>query len=152
MSDNRKIKAVLNDHHLALFKFFVMRAAEYMGLERRWEMLVRWGDDNGKRAAVSYNVRARSATVELTQNTEDYWPVTVDTLLEAAMHEVAHVVIAPLSVYAEQGAERCVDVDDIEHEIVNTIVFNALRHVGQDYKELAHHLIAKAFPEPEVES
>lgn len=135
--------------HLKLFETLVEKWAVYFGVSHRWELYVSWGDDPSETAGVHYKIAGRIATVVLTNPYRDTRGLSAEELSRAACHEVAHILLAPMSDLAEDGALRGMNINDIEHEIVHTLVKNARAHCELEILECCTHLISQAFPPPE---
>lgn len=138
----------LNDKHLALYEQLVHQWAEYFGLRKRWEWYVGFDPQEKKRmGGVAYAVHDRIATVLLSNPYRDSRPLTAHVLSRIACHEVAHVLLAPLSEWAEEGKPNAMSLGDIEHEIVHTLTQNALTSNGHRIVDMLPAFVKQAFPD-----
>jgi hypothetical protein len=142
----------LNEHHLKLMQCFVREFAKYFDISKSWDWTVVFGGSSGKRATVAYGLGSRMAVVEVTQeNDGSLVPLSARSLAETMCHEVAHVLLAPMSHPGECGSLKGIDFNEVEHPIINVLTVNAMDHIYDDMAELLSGYIAKAFPEPETE-
>lgn len=134
----------LNRKHLAQFEWYVTAFACHFGLNTRWAVHVDWikqSEQSKSRADIWYDCAGRRATIRLNRDSSDTVPMSERLIAEAACHEVCHMLLAALADYAEEGAPRCINLIDVEHEIVNTLVHIALRDHFPDMQEACPHKV-----------
>lgn len=149
--NERDHKVYMDQRHLKLFEALCQSWAAYFGVSQRWEFYYSFGEDKNEIAGVHYKIIGRIATITLTNPYTDLRELDAAALSRAACHEIAHILLAPLADLAEDGALRGMNINDIEHEIVHTMVHNARAHIEADILERHHALIAEAFPPKPVD-
>lgn len=137
----------LTDNHLKLFEKLVFLWADYFGVTKRWEWYIRFEANAARLAGVNYKLSDRIAVVMLGNPYKDTRSLTAKELNRCACHEVAHILLAPIADWAEEGAPRGISINDIEYEIVHTLVQNGVQAVGDDFLEVCANEVDKAFPE-----
>lgn len=133
-----RYKMRLKKKHLAVFEWYVFAWAKHFGLDKRWDITVDWADvgsGGDKRAEITYRCTSRMAVIALMRDSSDIVPMTERLLAWSACHEAVHLLLAPIADYAEEGAPRCLNLIDIEHEVVHTLTHISMRDHFDDLRE-----------------
>ena len=135
----------LKKEHLKAFDWWVRKWMEYYALHLRWETHVLWttqeDDDTSKWATVTYSDGSCIACFQLSRHPKTAARKLTDAMMaEIALHEVAHVLLAPLSLVAEENQRKSDNINGVEHHIVHTLVRLGMRAAFDDFAESCPHL------------
>lgn len=103
-----------------LFKTCANEFIEQLGL-RDWSIHFDHCDVDGSYALTTSNTGGRVATIQLGKYWDDLRPKTDGAIRRLALHEVCHVLLAPLLKEAKERYTTPYILEDIEHDVIRRL-------------------------------